>query len=75
VGGIENVVIPGQTALLSEVGNVQKFCENLLEMVENDVMRMSFGQQGPAYVKDKFHYRRLVNDMRKLYFDLLAQNA
>lgn len=75
VGGIENAVMPGQTALLSEVGDAQRFCENLLELVEDDAKRISFSRQGAGFVKDKFHYQRLVSVTRKLYLRLLAKTA
>jgi glycosyltransferase involved in cell wall biosynthesis len=73
VGGIENVVIPGRTALLSETHDQEKFSLNLLFMVENDTVRKNFGLQGLQFVKDKFHYQRLVDDMANLYEKLLNE--
>jgi glycosyltransferase involved in cell wall biosynthesis len=71
VGGIENVVIPGRTALLSETFDDESFALNLLFLVENENVRKKFGEHGFQFVKDKFHYKRLVNDISKLYQDLL----
>ena len=71
VGGIENVVLPGQTALLSESEDSENFKKNLLEMVNNDELRIAFGQKGWDFVKNKFHYQRLVRDITKLYEALL----
>ena len=39
VGGIENVVIPGETALLSEIEDEKTFCENMLKVVEDEALR------------------------------------
>jgi glycosyltransferase involved in cell wall biosynthesis len=72
VGGIEDVVIPNQTALLSEPDDEGKFMENLLVLVEDPDMRTQFGQKGWSFVKDKFHYQRLVNDITQMYDRLLA---
>ena len=71
VGGIENVVIPGETALLSEPGDLGKFQENLLEIIENDSLRNKMGVNGWTFVKDKFHFERLVGDITSLYDSLL----
>jgi glycosyltransferase involved in cell wall biosynthesis len=71
VGGIEDVVIPGETALLSATDDDITFGENLLKIIENDEMRKRFGENGWTFVKDKFHYERLVNDITDLYDSLL----
>jgi len=40
-------------------------------LVEDDQMRSNFGVSGWDFVKDKFHYSRLVRDMDNLYQSLL----
>lgn len=67
VGGIENVVLPNETALLSESGNEDTFTKNLITLVENAKMREEFSMKGWEHVCKKFHYLRLVNDMKALY--------
>ena len=71
VGGIENVVIPNKTALLSEVSEKEKFCKNLLLLVENDDLRSSLSSEGWNYVKEKYHFTRLVREINSLYGTLL----
>ncbi|NVO02390.1 MAG: glycosyltransferase [Bacteroidetes bacterium] len=73
VGGIENVVMENRTALLSESNDLKGFSENLLKMIENDDLRNSFSGDGWEFVKDKFHYDRLVKDMKALYNQLLME--
>jgi glycosyltransferase involved in cell wall biosynthesis len=73
VGGIENIVQSNKTALLSESGNVEAFAANLLQLVEDDSVRATVGQDGWEFVKEKFHYQRLVNDVSSLYLELLQQ--
>jgi len=72
VGGIENIVLPELTALLSEPSNEDKFKENLLRMVEDDQLRKEFGLKGWEFVENKFHYQRLVKDITNLYDSLLS---
>lgn len=71
VGGIENVVLPNETALLSESGDADAFAKNLLQLVNDKELRKRFSEKGWAHVKEKFHYSRLVSDMKVLYQRLL----
>lgn len=73
VGGIENIVLPGKTALLSDTCDVEAFGANLKLLSENKTMRDEFGEQGWPFVKERFHYTRLVSDMAALYDRLLEK--
>ena len=70
VGGIEDVVIPGKTALLSDIEDDPRFCTNLLSLVEDKVLRSSLSDQGWDHVKEKFHFTRLVKETKALYSHL-----
>ncbi|MBL4623640.1 MAG: glycosyltransferase [Flavobacteriales bacterium] len=74
VGGIENVVIPQKTALLSNILDDQLFFENLISLAESETKRKSMEQYGWKHVQAKFSYYRLVSDMKQLYFELLEEN-
>ncbi len=71
VGGIEAVVDEKVTGLLSAVNDVQGYCDNLLQLVSNDIQRVQFGEVAAAKVKEKYSYHRLVRDMKGLYGELL----
>ncbi len=73
VGGIENVVIPGETAFLSPSNESNPLVTNLLLLIESEELRIKMAAKGWLHVKEKFHYNRLVNDTKKLYTDLLKQ--
>lgn len=73
VGGIENIVIPNKTALLTKNNCLTDFSEKLLTLVENDELRSEQQKHGWEYVKNKFNYTRLVSDMENLYYKLLAK--
>ncbi len=75
VGGIEDVVIPNQTALLAEKDNITDFAQKLLYLIENDDLRISFGHKGWSQVGEKYHYSRLVRDMEVLYDKLLDKKV
>lgn len=72
-GGIENAVSEGITALLSNLNNNEQFAKNLLTLVEDESRRKEMEQYGWQFVEDRFHYTRLVNDMKELYHSLLGK--
>jgi len=71
VGGIADVVLENQTALLSEITDEKTFSNNLLRLVNDPELREKFRNAGKEHVVSKFSYHRLVNDMSGLYHDLL----
>jgi glycosyltransferase involved in cell wall biosynthesis len=73
VGGIENIVIPNGTALLTKNNCVDDFSEKLQLLVESESMRQSQSEKGWEHVREKFHYTRLVKDTENLYYKLLNQ--
>ncbi len=75
VGGISDVVLENKTALLSDISDTAGFADNLLKLVEDEGLRASFRLPGTTYVTAKFGYQRLVNDMSRLYNELLAGKA
>lgn len=73
VGGISNIVVPGKTALLAETDDIDAFANHLLSIIEREELREEMSKHGWDYVREKFHYTRLVNDMDKLYSELLME--
>ncbi len=75
VGGISNIVIPGQTALLSETGDCATFYKNLETLVRKPDLRKKMSEKGWDFVRDKFHYSRLIEDTAKYYEKLLLEKS
>lgn len=71
VGGVRDILLDGVTGFIVPPNNPQAFAEKLLVLIEDDKKRVEMSQNGWTYVKDKFHYMRLVKDMEGLYNDLL----
>lgn len=74
VGGIENIVLEGETALLTSDFEPETFSERLLELTENDDKRSHMMQSGWKLVCDRFHYTRLVSDTKQ-YYEMLLRKA
>jgi len=73
VGGIADVVLEGETALLADVQDGETFSNHLLQLVQNDDLRRQMGQKGQEQVMQRFSYQRLMNDMSALYYELLEK--
>ena len=74
VGGIENVVIANVTALLCESNDKMAFSKILLKIAEDSKLRKTMSEKGWEHVHEKYHYTRLVHDMRQLYNMLLSSS-
>jgi glycosyltransferase involved in cell wall biosynthesis len=71
VGGIEDVVLSGKTAILTDSNSVY-FAENILKLASDEQLRDRMSTNGWQFVENKFHYSRLVKDMETLYWNQLA---
>lgn len=72
VGGVADVVIQGQTGIITPPGNANAFSEALLQLTENENRRIEFGNAGTHFVSSRYSYQRLVRDM-SLYYEQLAK--
>ena len=73
MGGISDIVIEGETALLADIHETEKFSALLLDLVEQDELRHRLGVNSHLHVLEKFSYHRLVKDMAQLYNELLEK--
>ena len=70
VGGVADAVVHQQTGIIAPPGNMEAFCEGLLQLIENEIKRQDFGIAGQHYVKERYSYQRLVKDMSTYYEEL-----
>lgn len=73
VGGIQDIVAEGQTALLADIEDKAAFCSHLLRLVEDEDLRRHLGGSSPSLVLERFGYQRLMREMAALYNQLLEQ--
>lgn len=71
IGGVKNITLESQTAFITEVNDVKNFSKKLLLLIEDKKLRDNMGNKGWSFVNKKFSYNRLVNDIEKLYLNLL----
>jgi glycosyltransferase involved in cell wall biosynthesis len=75
VGGVSDVVDEGMDGFLVDVGDVDALAERLAELVADPEKRARMGEHGRARVLERYAVDRLVDDVDKLYRQLLASRA
>lgn len=73
VGGIEDIVLEGETALLVENNNETEFVTKLLLLVEDAELRKAMQTKGFEHVQNKFSYQTLCANMTTLYNTLYTE--
>jgi len=71
VGGIADIVLKDETALLCDSGDLNTYTDNLFKLVENDELRARLSKRGQEFALSKFNFMRLANDVKGLYHQLL----
>lgn len=73
VGGVQDIIDQENTGFV--VNSFAEYVEKLRFLIENKKKRQEMSQNGWAFVKEKFHYTRLVKDMEDYYKELLKQKG
>ena len=73
VGGVRDVVEDGVTGFIVPKNSKEKFSEKLLLLINNEKKREKMSQNGWSFVKHKFHYTTLVENMESYYKKLLKE--
>ncbi len=72
VGGVADTMVDKVTGILSAPKDVYGFYYNMLNLVLDERLRRKMGIAGYNFVKNKYDYTILVENMRNLYMELLA---
>lgn len=73
VGGIKDIVIENESALLTETHDTMLFSKHLTQLISDKELRIRMGAKGRQHVLEKYSYHRLVKDMEALYTKLIEE--
>lgn len=73
VGGIKDISMEGNSALLCDSQDEKQFIDNLVQLINNPELREKMRNSAQDFIMKKFDYHRLVSDISDLYSDLLAK--
>jgi glycosyltransferase involved in cell wall biosynthesis len=71
VGGVRDCVLSGESGLLCAMHDMPAFTEAMTTLAGDAPLREAMGTKGKTCVFQRFHYTRLVADVRALYHSLL----
>lgn len=72
VGGTRSVVLDGVTGLLTRAGDSEGIAQAIRTALSSPQLRHQFGLAGRRHVRERFGERRLVDDIRSLYTELVT---
>ena len=75
VGGIAEIVVADETALLVSVGSTDEIAHALVTLMEDPTRRRAFGAADRARALERFSAQRWVNDLESLYQELLKEKG
>jgi glycosyltransferase involved in cell wall biosynthesis len=73
VGGVSDVVHHGETGIVVESENADALTAAVRALLTDAAKRERFGAAGRPSVRERFDKRRLIDDVTRLYNDLLKQ--
>lgn len=71
VGGVRDIMIDGKTGFVVPKNNAGMFAEKLEILITQKEIREKMSQNGWNFVREQFHYEKLVSNMRTYYYSLL----
>jgi glycosyltransferase involved in cell wall biosynthesis len=72
VGGVPDVVRDGVDGFLSDVGDASTLADRLAELARDPERRAEMGREGREHVVQRYAVDRLVDDVDRLYRELLS---
>jgi glycosyltransferase involved in cell wall biosynthesis len=75
VGGVPDVVSDGETGLLVPEGDVEGLAAALERLASDPEVRRRYGERGRAIVVPRYRVDRLVDDVDRLYRELLTEQS
>ncbi|MFB0545360.1 MAG: glycosyltransferase [Anaerolineae bacterium] len=67
VGGIPDIILPGETGVLVEPGDAVALAEAIERVLSDPAWARRLGEAGYAYVSERFAWPRIVDDIMALY--------
>ncbi len=71
VGGIEDIVVPGETGYLVEPGDYEEMATCLLKLIRDQKLALKMGKAGKTRVLDLYRVEQMVTKMENLMKTLL----
>ena len=75
VGGVPDVVVEGEDGFLVEPGATDDLADRLAQLARDPELRARMGEAGRQRVLPRYAVERLVDDVDRLYRELLSEEG
>ena len=75
VEGIPEVVLHGETGLLSDANDIETMTNNAIYLIKNPIIRKEMGERAFKYVTSKFSSELMVRKYKDLYENKIHTNT
>lgn len=75
VGGVQNIVLNGQTGTIVNDFDAQTFAQSILDIVQNEKLHAQMSQKAIKFVLQNFSVEKLIHNTDELYTKILQQHA
>jgi glycosyltransferase involved in cell wall biosynthesis len=75
VGGVPDVVTDGEDGFLVEPGDIEALAERLARLANDPALRAAMGGAGRDRMRSRYAVDRLIDDIDRLYLDLLERKG
>jgi glycosyltransferase involved in cell wall biosynthesis len=65
-GGLPESVVDGKTGYVVDPDNIDEMVSKLLNLLENENLRVCMGKAGKEYYENTFSYKRWIQEMKTL---------
>ena len=75
VGGTREAIKDGETGILVELGNYEKFAEAILNLIKDHRLAKEMGLKGRRYVETNYEFWRQEKSLVKLYYSVFLKSS
>ena len=72
IGGIPEVVTDGETGFLSEIGDTEKMSEDVMKLLNDEEMRLTFGAKSRELAVSRYDTKIIIPQYIKFYEKILS---
>lgn len=75
IGGIPEVVVEGETGLLSDVGDTEKMSDDVMKFLQDEEMRLTFGRKAREFAVSRYSTDLIIPQYIAFYEKILGAGS
>jgi glycosyltransferase involved in cell wall biosynthesis len=75
VGGLEDLIINGETGLLFEAGNIKRLTRSIFNLINSDNIAKEMSLKSKNFVRENFTVEKVVEGLEKVYEEVVENRV